>query len=166
MKPILAITTVLVSLALTACNSNPSQSDESAAKPTAKPAAKSADAAPQAKADPAPAVAAKAEARLDGGVKAYEDGDYKTARQELQGALDQGLGKPAQVKANKYLAFVACATGQRPACKAYFRKALALDPKFQLTKAEAGHPIWGPVFKEAKAEAGRKTAAPAKPGSK
>ena len=37
------------------------------------------------------------------------------------------------------------------ACHEEFRKALRLDPGLELGAAEAGHPIWGPVFRAAKA---------------
>jgi hypothetical protein len=40
-------------------------------------------------------------------------------------------------------------------CYESFRKALALKPDFELTPAEAGHPVWGPVFRSAKAKAGK-----------
>jgi len=162
MKPVLAA--LALSLALGACKSTPPKAEESAPSAkaagttAAKPAAKPVEAPAEA---PAPAQAKKAEASLASGVKAYEDGDYRTAQQELQIALDQGLAaKPDQVKANKYLAFVACATGKRDVCKKHFRNALALNPRFQLTRAEAGHPGWGPVFREARGEAAK--AAPAR----
>lgn len=164
MKPTL-LAILALCLALGACKSKSVQPAEPPVRPApaAKPAAKPVEPPIQAKpAEPPPAVPAKAEARLAAGVKAYEDGDYKTAQQELQGALDQGLAnRVARVRANKYLAFVACATGDRDECKAHFRTALAIDPKFQLSKAEAGHPLWGPVFKQVKAEAAARKA-PAK----
>ena len=31
-------------------------------------------------------------------------------------------------------------------------RALELDPKFELSAAEAGHPIWGPIFRGLKAK--------------
>ena len=31
-----------------------------------------------------------------------------------------------------------------------YEKALEVDPKFDLGPAEAGHPIWGPVFRNVK----------------
>ena len=39
-----------------------------------------------------------------------------------------------------------------------YRKGLAAYPKLSLTKAESGHPIWGPAFLEVKAESSRKKA--------
>jgi hypothetical protein len=32
-------------------------------------------------------------------------------------------------------------------CEASFRAARQADPTFALSKSEAGHPVWGPVYK-------------------
>ena len=37
----------------------------------------------------------------------------------------------------------------QPLCQRAFQDALALSPAFRLTKAEQGHPVWGPVFTKA-----------------
>ncbi|HTZ00079.1 MAG TPA: TssQ family T6SS-associated lipoprotein [Rhodocyclaceae bacterium] len=163
---------LVLALLLGACQSNPSQPEKPAPAPAptpapaakpAAPAAKPAEAPAPAKAAENPAAAKQAEARLAGGVQLYEDGNYKGAQAELQAALDGGLAAKAdQARANKYLAFIACSTGQRDQCKKYFLNALALYPRFRLTKAEAGHPIWGPVYGEARAEAAKKAPAPKK----
>jgi hypothetical protein len=39
-----------------------------------------------------------------------------------------------------------------PQCRDEFRKALDLDPSFDLRENEAGHPIWGPAFRSVKAK--------------
>jgi hypothetical protein len=54
------------------------------------------------------------------------------------------------VTANKYLAFISCVSGRDRQCRAYFRRALELNPSFELEPAEAGHPTWGPVFRNVK----------------
>jgi hypothetical protein len=36
-------------------------------------------------------------------------------------------------------------------CRDEFRAALDIDPSMQLEPAEAGHPVWGPVFRSVKA---------------
>ncbi len=101
-----------------------------------------------------------AEQELVKGLKSYDDGDYKEAARQLQVALNFGLSEPAeQVKAHKYLAFINCVSSRISACRDQFRKAFAIDPQFDLEPAEAGHPIWGPVFRAVKAEAAK----PAKP---
>jgi len=95
----------------------------------------------------------RAEQDFERGVKSYEDGDYKSAARQLQSALSLGL--PAfqdQAIAHKYLAFIACASGRQSVCRDEFRKAFEADINFDLTTAEAGHPVWGPVFRSVKAE--------------
>ena len=86
------------------------------------------------------------------GVLNYEEGNYRVARRRLQFALEEGLSRPDRVKAHKYLAFIACASSQQLTCREEFTIALELDPKFELAPAEAGHPIWGPMFKSVKAK--------------
>src|SRR5579863_963209 len=88
----------------------------------------------------------KAEQNLTAGIKLYEDGTYADAAKSLQAALDGGLDKVDQVKAHKYLAFIDCVSDHEKLCRDEFAKALAIDPGFTLKPAEAGHPIWGPVF--------------------
>lgn len=103
---------------------------------------------------PAEPVLGLAEQELGKGLKSYEDGDYKSAARQLQAALNFGLaGRTEQVKAHKYLAFINCVSSRMAACRDEFRKAFAIDPQFDLEPAEAGHPIWGPVFRAVKAEA-------------
>lgn len=93
----------------------------------------------------------KAEQSLSAGIAAYEDGNYKTASQLLQDALAAGLLLNSdKVVAHKYLAFMHCAQSRKISCRNEFRLALQLDPKFDLTPAESGHPSWGPVFRSIK----------------
>lgn len=95
----------------------------------------------------------KAEQELSTGIKNYENGNYQTASKYMQNALSIGLTfKSDQIAAHKYLAFVYCVSEREKQCKEEFKKALDLDPAFELTTAEAGHPIWGPVFRGLKAE--------------
>lgn len=93
----------------------------------------------------------KGEPQLKTGIRLYEDGKYPQALTTLQDALNAGLSDADQVTANKYLAFISCVSNRERQCRAYFRRALELDPSFELTPAEAGHPMWGPVFKNVKA---------------
>ena len=95
----------------------------------------------------------RAEQDFERGVKSYEDGDYKNAGRQLQSALSLGLpGFHDQATAHKYLAFIACASGRQRPCRDEFRKAFEADGSFELTAAEAGHPVWGPVFRGVKGE--------------
>jgi hypothetical protein len=88
-----------------------------------------------------------AERQLAAGLRAYDDGRYDDAETNLVDALRLGLLHPRdQAAAYKTLAFVFC-TSQRPSqCAAAFRSARAADPAFALSRAEAGHPLWGPVY--------------------
>lgn len=93
----------------------------------------------------------KAEQDLSAGIRAYEDGDYKNSAQLLQNALNADLLVTSdKVAAHKYLAFMHCAQSREKACRSEFRKALELNPDFELAPAESGHPLWGPVFKTLK----------------
>jgi Tfp pilus assembly protein PilF len=87
---------------------------------------------------------------LQEGIEDYEEGNYRTAKRRLQFALEEGLSRADRVKAHKYLAFIGCVSSQQLACREEFAVALELDPTFELSPAEAGHPIWGPVFKSLK----------------
>ncbi len=89
-----------------------------------------------------------AEERLAAGIAQYEDGNYAQAQRLLQSSLADGLAsRTSQARAYKYLAFIYCVTDRTAQCREEFSNALAADPKFTLTAAEAGHPGWGPVFR-------------------
>ncbi len=95
----------------------------------------------------------RAQANLAEGLKRYEAGAYEEAMKNLLLALDSGVLTVAQqVTARKHMAFIHCLNGREAACKDEFQKVLSLDSKFELPPAEAGHPIWGPVFKSLRAE--------------
>ena len=82
------------------------------------------------------------------GIESYEEGEYKSAAKNLQDALNAGLTKKTDsAKAHKYLAFIACGSDNTRRCRDEFRKAFEDDPNFSLDAAEAGHPIWGPVYR-------------------
>ena len=103
-----------------------------------------------AKAGAAP-VAAKNTTLLLAGLRQYENGDYGTSARTLQDAVDQGLTGPERATAHKHLAFMHCAGNRTAPCRDEFRKALAADPTLELSPAEAGHPVWGPLFRAVKA---------------
>ncbi|HYY62788.1 MAG TPA: TssQ family T6SS-associated lipoprotein [Burkholderiales bacterium] len=81
----------------------------------------------------------------------YEAGDYDESAKSFEGALRQGLGEKERASAHKHLAFIHCAGQRERECRDEFRKALAADPTLELEPAEAGHPVWGPVFRAVKA---------------
>jgi len=94
---------------------------------------------------------AKGQNAFNTGLKQYDDGDLQQSQKSLQSALGQGLDTRDQVTAHKYLAFIHCSLGRTASCREEFRKALALDPAMDLAPAEAGNPIWGPIFRSVKA---------------
>ena len=93
----------------------------------------------------------RGEAALATGLKQYEDGRYPESLKSLQSAIDQGLSDRDRVNAHKHVAFIHCASNRERACRDEFRKALRVDPGMDLAPAEAGHPVWGPIFRSVKA---------------
>lgn len=84
------------------------------------------------------------------GLKQYEAGEYTESAKNLQGALTLGLPDRQRADAHKHLAFIHCASNRERQCRDEFRKALAVDPALELEPAEAGHPVWGPIFQSLK----------------
>ena len=90
-----------------------------------------------------------AEHALASGLRSYEDGAFDAADHALRDALAKGLRDPRDIAvARKYLAFIACAFNRLSECEANFRAAFTADPNFQLSAAEIGHPVWGPVYRQ------------------
>ena len=84
----------------------------------------------------------------------YDAGDFSEAQKLLESALQQGLkDKADQVRAMKHIAFAQCLADKWAACRATFVKIYSIDPNFDLTPAEAGHPSWTRTFAQAKAQA-------------
>jgi len=90
-------------------------------------------------------------ATLKTGLRQYDEGAYAESAKSLNSAIGQGLNDPETANAHKHLAFIHCAANRVAPCREEFRKALAVDATLELAPAEAGHPIWGPVFKSVKA---------------
>ncbi len=96
---------------------------------------------------------APGETALVKGISAYDAANYPLAESYFNNALALHLdSRASQISAHKYLAFIACTTTRENLCRSEFRKVLELDPGFTLGPAEAGHPIWGPVFRSLKSE--------------
>jgi hypothetical protein len=142
--------------------SKPSSSSSKSVSEAVKPGASSSPPAPSGNATQAKAVEAapasptiqktKPEQLLAEGTELYDKGDYKGAIRKLLLARDSADEASATKQDSlRLLAFSYCVTGQRPLCKTQFGSLLKIAPDFQLSRAEAGHPLWGPVFKEAKA---------------
>jgi hypothetical protein len=89
-----------------------------------------------------------AEKALLSGIRAYDDGLYPEAERQLGMALKANLvSAKDRAAAHKYLAFIYCTSNRHAECAAAFRAAKQADPTFALSKSEAGHPLWGPVYK-------------------
>lgn len=137
---------LLLATSLAGCTFNKRADPKPAPTATARPTT-----------DESAAPAPRGDAAYRQGLRAYENGRHKEAEQAFKDALEGGLSSRAdQVGANKYLAFMACANRQQESCRNYFRRVLAIDSAFELSRTEAGHPAWGPVFREVKAERQRK----------
>jgi len=94
---------------------------------------------------------------LAGGIRAYENGDYEESERLLKRSVDEGLTfQRDEITARKYLAFTYCVTNEERKCREQFRKVLELDPRFELDKSEAGHPVWGPMFRSTRSSLNKK----------
>ena len=90
-----------------------------------------------------------AERSLFEGIRAYDDAQYAQAETALRRALQEGLRSGRdQASAHKLLAFITCTSNRLADCEAEFRAARAADPAFVLSRSEAGHPLWGPVYRK------------------
>jgi len=102
----------------------------------------------------------KAEQLLADGMVKYDAGEYPEAYKLLESALKEGLkDKSDQVKAMKTMAFTLCLRERFRECRNEFIKIYDVDPNFDLTPAEAGHPSWTRTFAAAKAQAHKNMAA-------
>jgi hypothetical protein len=90
-----------------------------------------------------------AERALLAGMKAYDDAQYDSADRLFREALAVGLVSPRdRAEAHKRLAFIQCAAGRLGECETEFKLARQADRTFALDKSEAGHPVWGPLYKK------------------
>jgi Tfp pilus assembly protein PilF len=89
-----------------------------------------------------------AERALIEGVRAYEEAQYGPAETQLRKAIATGLRDAKdRASAHKLLAFIACTSDRLVECEIQFRSARHADPGFTLTRSEAGHPLWGPIYR-------------------
>ncbi len=89
-----------------------------------------------------------AERALLTGMRAYDDAQYPQAERALSTALGSGLTSAKdRASAHKLLAFIYCTSSRTAECEASFRAAREADPGFALSRSEAGHPAWGPVYR-------------------
>jgi Tfp pilus assembly protein PilF len=89
-----------------------------------------------------------AERALLTGMRAYDDAEYARAERALTTALQSGLNSSKdRASAHKLLAFIYCTSSRVRDCESSFRAAREADPAFALSRSEAGHPLWGPVYR-------------------
>jgi hypothetical protein len=90
-----------------------------------------------------------AERALVEGIRAYDDGQYVPAEAALKRALAGQLASPRdKATAYKLMAFITCTSNRMAECEAAFAAARVADPSFALSRSEAGHPLWGPVYRK------------------
>ena len=102
----------------------------------------------------------KSEQLLADGLVKYTAGDYDGTIRLLEAALKEGLPEKAdKVRAMKHIAFSLCLKEKFRDCRAAFVRIYDVDPAFDLTPAEVGHPSWTHTFASAKAQAKKNLAA-------
>jgi hypothetical protein len=88
---------------------------------------------------------------LNNATRSFEDGNYSAAMIIFQDVVDnKDATKEIKITSYKYLAFIHCISDREKMCRESFKKALDMDADFNLTPAEAGHPVWGSVFNSMK----------------
>jgi hypothetical protein len=84
---------------------------------------------------------------LRDGVLIFNQGEYRRAETKLNESQKLGLDTTIeQVLAHKIKAFIYCITRRTALCEKSFESAFSALKTFDLTRAERGHPVWGPVF--------------------
>ena len=88
---------------------------------------------------------------LNKAVVNFEEGNYIASMAAFNEVLQaKNADADDKVISYKYMAFIHCVSGREKQCYDSFKNALTLKQSFELTTAEAGHPVWGPVFRSAK----------------
>lgn len=83
--------------------------------------------------------------------ESYDSGNYGDVITRV--ARDDRLHEAPsdiRVEALKLQAFSLCMRNYAAMCKERFQTILSLQPDFDLSDGERGHPQWGPVFEQAK----------------
>ena len=135
---------------LAGCGATPDKPAPRAERPRPAPPAPPPAALPPApddRASPADDNAAQtSQAIYAEGLRLYRAGQYDDAIARFAAVQSP---PSLRVQALKHTPFGHCVTNRLPLCQRAFQDALALSPAFRLTKAEQGHPVWGPVFTKA-----------------
>lgn len=97
---------------------------------------------------------ARGDQLLQEGMIKYDTGDYVAAVRLLEAAVKEGVSeKILHIRALKHVAFSLCLQEKWRDCRAAFIRIYDVDPDFDLTPAESGHPSWTRTFAGAKAQA-------------
>lgn len=84
----------------------------------------------------------------------YNAGNYAKVAQTVGLSVELQSASPSvQAQAMKLQAFSYCLQENAVLCKRSFEKLLQRHPDFDLAQSERDHPMWGPVFTKAKANA-------------
>ncbi|QNP49078.1 TssQ family T6SS-associated lipoprotein [Diaphorobacter aerolatus] len=83
------------------------------------------------------------ERRFAEGLAQYNDGNYPDAIRIFREPVFSRAWPELQIKSLKYLAFSYCVNNNANQCRATFLQLLKIDPAFELSNAESGHPVWG-----------------------
>jgi hypothetical protein len=160
---------VLLSVtALSACaslqNMLPSKNTAPAAPPAVKaPAPVQPAPAPAPAVTPAAPAVSNAQQILNDGSDLYDKGEFSAAIKKLSGSNEiWSADKAIQLKALKLMAFSYCVTGRSTLGRQQFERALRMDENFNLEPGERNHPLWGPVFEQARKIVANEAAAAAK----
>jgi hypothetical protein len=143
---------LFAAIALAACASKPAPAPTPAPPPEVAAAPAPAPVPVQAPAPapaPAPVVVATSPGAvaLNDGVAAFQKGEYRRAEAKLAESQKLGLNySDEQQRAYKTQAFLYCVTKRTALCEKSFQSAFNINSAFELTRAERGHPVWGPVF--------------------
>jgi hypothetical protein len=142
----LSVVSSLLAAALLAACATPPAEPPPPAPVVAAPAPAPAVVAPP-PAPPAPPAVSPGAVALREGIAAFGTGEYKRSEAKLLESQKLGLNQTnEQVQAHKTKAFLYCVTRRTALCEKSFAEAFDADKSFDLTRAERGHPVWGPVF--------------------
>lgn len=83
----------------------------------------------------------------------YKAGRYGDVVREVARSEPLNEAPPAlRVQAMKLRAFSYCLSKYRVLCQEEFGRILAIDPAFELSPTEQGHPLWGPAYRAARGQ--------------
>lgn len=83
----------------------------------------------------------------------YDAGQYAQTAQQVGLSVDlQTAPRDMHIEALKLQAFSYCLLKDTSRCKRSFDRLVQRYPEYDLPAAEKQHPMWGPVFEQAKAQ--------------